>query len=125
MSATSLRASAKFTSFSCSSPHRNPRMAHPDFGVRHWALSVRRLLHQIRRDRHHRVANPPTLRSRLILLIANLLHPVHRLAVQRFLNGDMRHRRPRGGAVPMFLTRGKPDHVAWPDFLDRAALALR
>src|SRR4029077_10398722 len=28
-------------------------------------------------------------------------------------------------AVPMLLTRGKPDHIAWPDFLDRATLALR
>ena len=98
---------------------------HADFGVRHWASSVRRLLHQIRRDRHRRVANPLTLPSRLILLIADLLHPVDYRTVQRFLNGDMRHRRRRGRAMPMLLTGRKPDHIAWPDFLDRAALTLR
>ena len=39
-----------------------------------------------------------------------------------FLNGDVRHGRGRRGAVPVLLARREPDHVARPDFLDRAAL---
>src|SRR5437016_1659394 len=60
-----------------------------------------------------------------ILLVADSFHPVNRFAVQRFLNGDVRHRGRRRSAVPMLLTGRKPNHIAWPDFLDRAALALR
>src|SRR5439155_16338264 len=44
--------------------------------------------------------------------------------VQRLLNGDMSHRGRRRSAVPMLLTRRKPDHIARPDFLDRTAPAL-
>ena len=42
-----------------------------------------------------------------------------------FLDGDVRHGRGRRGAVPVLLARREPDHVARPDFLDRAAPALR
>ena len=34
-----------------------------------------------------------TAKSRLVLFVADLFHPVHRLAVKLFLNGDMGHRR--------------------------------
>ena len=37
----------------------------------------------------------------------------------------MRHGGRRRGAVPVLLAGRKPDDVAGPDFLDRAALALR
>ena len=60
-----------------------------------------------------------------VLFVGNVFHPVHRLAVQRFLNGDMRHRGRRGRAMPMLLTGRKPDHIARPNFLDRTALTLR
>src|SRR5207253_10940740 len=53
-----------------------------------------------------------------ILFVADLFHPVDQLAVQRFLNGDMSHRGHRRSAVPMLLARRKPDHIAWPNFLD-------
>ena len=59
-----------------------------------------------------------------VLLVADLFHPVDDLAVELLLNGDMRHRRRRRGAVPMLLAGREPDHVAGPDFLDRAAPAL-
>src|SRR5947208_3999025 len=65
-----------------------------------------------------------TARSALILFIADLFHPVDRLAVERFLNGDVRHRGRRRGAVPMLLTGRKPDHIAWPNFLDRTVPTL-
>ena len=60
-----------------------------------------------------------------VLFISNVLHPVNRLAVQRFLNSDMRHRGRRRSAVPMLLTGREPDHIAWPNFLDRTAPTLR
>src|SRR5258706_11296583 len=63
--------------------------------------------------------------SLLVLLIADLLHPVHGLAVELLLNGDVRHRRRGCCPVPVLLARREPDHVAGPDFLDRPALALR
>ena len=58
------------------------------------------------------------------MLVADLFHPVDGLAVELFLNGDMRHRRGRRGAMPVLLTRRKPDHITRPDFLDRPAPAL-
>src|ERR1039457_1175194 len=64
-------------------------------------------------------------RSSLVLFVADLLHPVNRFAVELFLNGDVRHGRGCCGAVPMLLARREPDHVARPDFLNRAAPALR
>src|SRR6267143_2293886 len=59
-----------------------------------------------------------------VLLIAHFLHPVHDFAVERFLNGDMCHRRVRLGAMPMLLPGRGPDHVAGADLPDRAAPAL-
>src|SRR4051812_12772425 len=67
----------------------------------------------------------PATESGAILLIADLLHPLHRLPLQLLLNGNMRHRRRGGRAVPVLLARREPDHVAGPDFLARPALALR
>src|SRR6266566_42912 len=65
---------------------------------------------------------PP--RSGLVLFVADLFHPVGGLAVETFLNGDMRHGRGWRGAVPVFLTRLEPDHVTRPNFLDRTTPAL-
>src|SRR5207244_8125181 len=61
----------------------------------------------------------------LILFVADLFHPIDNFSFERFLNGNMRHRRSRSSAVPMFFVRRKPDHIARPDFLDRSAFALR
>src|SRR5207249_1181551 len=63
--------------------------------------------------------------SELVLFVADFFHPIDRLAVQRFLNGDMRHRGRRGRTVPMLLVRRKPDHIAGANFLDRFAPTLR
>ena len=59
-----------------------------------------------------------------VLLVADLLHPVDHLAVQLFLNGDVRHGGGRRGAVPVLLAGREPDHVTGPDLLDGAAPAL-
>ena len=64
---------------------------------------------------------PPLGASGEILGVAHVLHPVGALAFKAFLNGDMRHRRGRGGAVPVFLARPDPDDVARADDLDRKA----
>src|SRR6266508_6332740 len=59
-----------------------------------------------------------------VLFVADLVHPVDIPAVQRFLNGDVRHRRRRRCAMPMLQAGRKPDHITGPNFLDRPALAL-
>jgi hypothetical protein len=56
----------------------------------------------------------------LVLFVADLFHPVNRFAVELFLNGDVRHRRRRRGAMPMLLARRELDHVTGPNFFDRA-----
>src|SRR5437764_12935788 len=53
-----------------------------------------------------------------ILFVADLLHPVDGLAVEPFLNRDVRHRSGRCGAVPMLLARREPDHIAGSNLLD-------
>ena len=62
--------------------------------------------------------------SGLVLFVADLFHPVDDLAVELFLNGDVRHGRGRRGAMPVLLAGREPDHIAGPDLLDRSALAL-
>src|SRR5947208_11405873 len=53
----------------------------------------------------------------LVLLVGDLLHPVHGLVVELLVNGDVGQRGRRRGAVPMLFTRRDPDHVTRPDFL--------
>src|SRR6266567_9215429 len=65
-----------------------------------------------------------TPRSGLVLFVADPFHPVGGLAVELFLNGDVRHGRSWRGTVPMFLTRREPDHVPRPNVLNRTAPAL-
>src|SRR5580658_2606750 len=60
-----------------------------------------------------------------VLFVCDLFHPVDNLALELFLNGDMRHGGGRRPSVPMLLARREPDHIAWPDLLDRPAPALR
>src|SRR6266851_1481637 len=61
----------------------------------------------------------------LVLRVANLLHPVHSLAVELFLNGDVRHGGRCPGAVSVLLTWRNPDNVTGPNLLDRSSPALR
>lgn len=58
------------------------------------------------------------------MVVADFFHPVNDFAVEGFLNGDVGHGCGGGGAMPVFLARGKPDYVAGADFLDGSALAL-
>src|SRR3954452_17278105 len=60
-----------------------------------------------------------------IICVTDMLEPLDRLAVEGFLDRQMRHRRGRRGAMPVLFPRGKPDGVAGTDLLDRSALALR
>src|SRR5439155_15496539 len=59
-----------------------------------------------------------------ILFVADLLHPIHGLAIELFLNGDVRHGGGWRGAVPMLLPRREPNHVTGPNLLDRPAPTL-
>src|SRR5438132_4051148 len=62
--------------------------------------------------------------SLAVLFVADFFHPVHDLAVECFLNGDMRHGCGGRRTMPMLFARRKPDHVAGVYLLDRASLAL-
>lgn len=62
------------------------------------------------------------LRSLAVLLVADLLHPIHGLAVELFLDGDMSHRSRRGRAVPVLLAGREPDDVARANLLNGTAL---
>src|SRR5205085_11986966 len=64
-------------------------------------------------------------RSLPVLRVTDMFHPVDNFTVEPFLNGDMRHRRRRCGAVPVLLAGCDPHHVTGPDLLNRPALALR
>ena len=59
-----------------------------------------------------------------VLPVTDLFHPIDNLAVELFLNGDVRHGRRRRGAVPVLFAGREPDHITRPDLLDRAAFAL-
>src|SRR5919109_3845312 len=63
-------------------------------------------------------------RSGQVLFVADRFHPVDGLAVETFLNGDVRHGRGWCGAMPMFLTRREPDNVPRTNVLDRTPPAL-
>src|SRR5438067_11493587 len=58
-----------------------------------------------------------------VLLLADLLHPVHDLAVELFLDRDLRHGGRRRGAVPVLLVRRTPHDVPGADDMHGPALA--
>jgi hypothetical protein len=59
-----------------------------------------------------------------VLFVADLFHPVHDLAVELFLNGDMSHGGGQCSTMPMLFTRREPDHIDGTDLLNRFSLAL-
>src|SRR2546430_8453564 len=64
-------------------------------------------------------------RSPMVLFVADFFHPVHDLAVECFLNRNVRHGCCRRSTMPVLQSGREPDHVAGTNFLDEAALALR
>jgi len=66
----------------------------------------------------------PRSGSSPVLLIVDVVHPLHSLAVQSFLNRNMRQSRSRRSSVPMLLSRRKPNHIARVNLLNRTALPL-
>src|SRR5258707_563615 len=61
----------------------------------------------------------------LVLFVADLLQPVHGLAVELLLDRNVRHRGGGRRAVPMLFAGWKPYTVSRPDFFSRPALAPR
>ena len=61
---------------------------------------------------------------RMILLIADVFHPLYDLAVECFLKGNARHSCVGYRAVPVLLTRRKTDHITEPNDLDGTAPVL-
>jgi len=70
-------------------------------------LRHRRHLVFVRPNRVNRMQHSLALHStrapRLILVVADFFHPVDDVAVELFLNGDMRHARGRRGSMPVLL----------------------
>ena len=64
----------------------------------------------------------PTIAA--ILSVADRLKPFHVAAVQRFMDGDVRHRRIRAGSVPVLLAGRYPDGIARVDRLNGFAFLL-
>jgi len=60
-----------------------------------------------------------------ILVVGDHFHPFDDLAVEIFLNGDMRHGGGWRRAMPMLLARREPDHIAGMNLFNRTGLALR
>jgi hypothetical protein len=58
------------------------------------------------------------------LFVADFFHPVDDLAVECFLNGDMRDGGGWRGAMPVLLVRRKGDDVAGTNLFDWPAFAL-
>ena len=54
--------------------------------------------------------------SASVLFVADFLHPLNYLAVECFLNRDVRHSSRWRGAVPVPLFRRTPDHIAGTNF---------
>src|SRR6059036_4183328 len=67
---------------------------------------------------------PPVLGRRLVLFVADLLHPVDDLAVEVFLDCDVGHGGVRRRAMPVLLARRAPDDVARSNHFDRPTPAL-
>jgi hypothetical protein len=60
-----------------------------------------------------------------VLLSGHVFQPVHRLAIEFFLNRDVRHRRGRRRTMPVLLAWRKPYDIAGPNLLDRPTPTLR
>lgn len=59
----------------------------------------------------------------LVLLVADLFHPIHGFTVEPFLNGDVRHSCGCRGTVPMLLTWRDPDHIPRTNLMSFELLA--
>lgn len=62
--------------------------------------------------------------SDTILVVAHVLHPLDDLAIEAFLDREMRHPRGRRSTMPVPLARRKPDDVAQSDFFNGTTRAL-
>ena len=58
----------------------------------------------------------------VILLVADLFHPIDHLAVNALLDRDVSHGRRGCGSMPMLLAQREPHDIAGPDLLDRSHL---
>ena len=58
------------------------------------------------------------------MLVGDVFQPIDNLAIEAFLDCDVGEGSSWGSAVPMLLTRRKPNDVAGMNFLDGAAIFL-
>ena len=62
------------------------------------------------------------IRMRRIVRVADLLEPIDRLAVERFLDGDMGHGCLGTGAVPVLFPGPEAHHITGQHSFERAVL---
>src|SRR6185503_6298554 len=60
-----------------------------------------------------------------VLFVGDVFEPIDGFPIQLFLHGDVRHRRRRRRAVPVFFVRRKPDDVPRSNLFNGSAPALR
>src|SRR5437867_13438578 len=65
-----------------------------------------------------------TLDSLQVLFVSDLFRPIDKLAVELFLNRDVRHGCSRRSPMPVLLAGWDPHHVTGPNLLDRSAFTL-
>src|SRR5579859_1657457 len=59
-----------------------------------------------------------------VLRVADLLHPIDGLAIERFHDANMRHRTIRRCTVPVLLSGRNPDHISLMNFFNGITPAL-
>jgi hypothetical protein len=60
-----------------------------------------------------------------VLLVADMLEPIHNFPIQAFMNRNMGHGRGWAGPMPVFLAGWKPNHISGQNLLERASPTLR
>src|SRR4051812_26600872 len=59
-----------------------------------------------------------------VLLVGDVFEPIHGLAIELLLHGDVRHRRGWRRAVPVLFAGRKPHDVTGPNLFNASAPAL-
>src|SRR2546430_4205817 len=59
-----------------------------------------------------------------VFFVADMFHPVDKLSISLFLNGDVRHTGGRSSPMPMLLSRRGQHHITRPNLLDMSSFVL-
>src|SRR5437879_635906 len=71
----------------------------------------------------HRSFKCPSFAS-MVFFVTDMFHPVDKLSITPFLNGDVRHTCGRRSPMPMLLARRGQHHISRTNLLDMSAFVL-